>query len=69
MKYKNENGEEITPKPDFYFPDFDIYLEHWAIGKNEKVPEWFAGENPTLKYKESMNLKKEKYLSYNKLTL
>lgn len=67
MKYKNENGEEITPKPDFYFPDFDIYLEHWAIGKNGKVPEWFAGENPTKKYKESMNLKKEKYSSNNKL--
>jgi len=67
MNYKTENGEEITPKPDFYFPDFDIYLEHWAIGKNGKVPEWFAGENPTKKYKESMNLKKEKYSSNNKL--
>lgn len=67
MKYKNENGEEITPKPDFYFPDFDIYLEHWAIGKNGKVPEWFTGENPTTHYKESMNLKKEKYSSNNKL--
>src|SRR3989338_7259046 len=67
MKYKNETGEEITPKPDFYFPDFDIYLEHWAIGKNGKVPEWFAGENPTQHYKESMNLKKEKYSSNNKL--
>ena len=67
MKYKNKNGEEITPKPDFYFPDFDIYLEHWAIGKNGKVPEWFAGENPTTHYRESMNLKKEKYSSNNKL--
>jgi DNA helicase-4 len=67
MKYKNKNGEEIIPKPDFYFPDFDIYLEHWAIGKNGKVPEWFAGENPTQHYKESMNLKKEKYSSNNKL--
>lgn len=61
MKYKNENGEEITPKPDFYFPDFDIYLEHWAIGKNGKVPKWFKGENPTKEYTDSMNLKKEKY--------
>lgn len=67
MKYKNVNGEEITPKPDFYFPDFDIYLEHWAIGKNGKVPEWFAGDNPTKKYKETMDLKKEKYSSNHKI--
>ncbi len=61
MKYKNENGEEIIPKPDFYFPDFDIYLEHWAIGKNRKVPKWFSGENPTKEYKKSIDIKKEKY--------
>src|SRR3989344_7965650 len=67
MNYKTENGEEITPKPDFYFPDFDIYLEHWAIGKNGKVPEWFEGENPTKEYTASMNLKKEKYTSNKKL--
>jgi DNA helicase IV len=67
MKYKNENGEEITPKPDFYFPEFDIYLEHWAIGKNGKVPKWFSGDNPTSKYTLSMNLKKEKYRSNKKL--
>ena len=67
MKYKNENGEEIIPKPDFYFPDFDIYLEHWAIGENGKVPKWFSGENPTKEYTESMNLKKEKYQSNQKM--
>lgn len=67
MKYKNENGEEITHKHDFYFPDFDIYLEHWAIGKNGKVPEWFKGKNPTKEYINSMNLKKEKYKSNQKI--
>ena len=66
MKYRNEKGEEIIPKPDFYFPDFDIYLEHWAIGKNGNVPNWFSGENPTKEYTESMNLKKEKYQSNQK---
>lgn len=61
MKYKNEKGEEIVPKPDFYFPDFDIYFEHWAIGKNGKVPKWFSGENPTKEYVIFMNVKKDKY--------
>jgi len=61
MKYINKNGEEIVPEPDFYFPDFDIYLEHWAIGTNGTVPEWFQGENPTKEYIATMNLKKAKF--------
>ena len=68
-KYKNEKGEEMTIKPDFYFPDFDVYLEHWAIDENGKVPEWFKGENPTKKYTESMNLKKKKYETHQKLLI
>ena len=67
MKYKNKKGEEIIPKPDFYFPDFDIYCEHWGIGKNGKVPEWFEGKNPTKEYTQTMNLKKDKYRSNHKL--
>src|SRR3989338_3075852 len=61
MKYKDNNGKEYTPKPDFYFPDFDLYLEHWAIGKNGQVPKWFSGDNPTKEYIKTMNIKKEKY--------
>jgi len=66
MKYKDKRGNEYTPKPDFYFPNFDIYLEHWAIGKNGKVPEWFNGENPTENYIRSMNIKKQKFIRNNK---
>lgn len=61
MKYKDKNEKEYTPKPDFYFPDFDIYLEHWAIGKNGKVPDWFSGENPTKEYVDHMNSKKKQF--------
>lgn len=67
MKYKNDSGQEVIPKPDFYFPDFDIYLEHWAIGKNGKVPRWFQEENPTKKYIETMNIKKKKFKENNKI--
>ena len=66
-KCNNEKGEE--KKPDFYFPDFDIYLEHWATGKDGKVPEWFEGENPTEKYVRTMNMKKEKFKSNNKILI
>lgn len=29
--------------PDFYFPDVDVYLEHWALDANGKPPESFVG--------------------------
>ena len=61
MKYKNSDGKEIVPKPDFFFPDYNIYLEHWAIDKNGKVPDWFEGENPTEEYTKGINIKKAKY--------
>lgn len=69
MKYRDENGKEYTPKPDFYFPDFDIYLEHWAIDKNGKVPDWFSGESPTKEYIDNMNIKKEKYAENKKILI
>lgn len=69
MKYRDKNGHEYTPKPDFYFPDFDIYLEHWAINKNGKVPEWFSGEDPTKEYVEHMNIKKKRYEENNKVLI
>lgn len=29
--------------PDFYFPDVDVYLEHWALDADGKPPESFVG--------------------------
>ncbi len=68
MKYKNPEGKEIIPKPDFYFPDFDIYWEHWAIDKDGNVPKWFSGEDSQDRYINGMNLKKESFKK-NKKTL
>ncbi len=66
MRYRNEKGNEIIPKPDFFFPQFDIYLEHWAINKDGKVPNWFFGEDPTEEYIKGMNIKKKKYFAHKK---
>ena len=43
MVYTDVNGKSKIPKPDFFFPDYDIYLEHWAIDKDGEVPDWFEG--------------------------
>lgn len=40
-KYKTASKEFGTYKPDFYLPEHDIYIEHFGIDKNGKVPSWF----------------------------
>jgi len=68
MKYLDENGKEHIPKPDFWFPEFDIYLEHWAIDKENKVPEWFK-EYEDKNYIRGMQKKREKFNKQNKYLL
>ena len=68
MKYHDKDGEHV-PRPDFFFPDFDIYIEHWALDKNGKVPSWFDGDNPTEKYVNDMKLKKQKFSEQDKYIL
>ncbi|MFH2023828.1 MAG: UvrD-helicase domain-containing protein [Candidatus Micrarchaeota archaeon] len=68
MKIKHVNTE-YDPKPDFYFPSFKLYLEHWALDKNGKVPDWFEGDNPTEHYLQSMKLKKEEFKKQKKFKL
>ena len=57
------------PKPDFFFPDYDIYLEHWAIDKNGEVPDWFGGKNASEKYRIGMERKIEKFAQQDKYSL
>lgn len=49
-------------RPDFYLPDVDAYLEHWALDANGEPPAAFAG------YKEGMAWKKQVH-GANKTTL
>lgn len=56
-----EDLEKNYPKPDFFFPDFNLYLEHWALNKNHEVPDWFEGENPTEHYIKKMKYKKKEF--------
>lgn len=44
--------------PDFYFPDVDAYLEHWALDAEGKPPESFVG------YLEGIAWKRKTHSSY-----
>jgi len=68
MRYVDEDGSH-TPQPDFFFPDYDIYIEHWALNKEGRVPEWFGGENPTNEYKRGMEAKQKKFQEQDKYVL
>jgi DNA helicase IV len=69
MPYKEDtrNRKYGQYRPDFYLPDYDIYIEHWGIDANGNVPQWFAGDkgyhfaNNT--YKEGMEWKRKLHKS------
>lgn len=47
--------------PDFFLPDYGIYIEYFGIDKNGNVPDWFYGKNgmsATQAYRESMEWKR-----------
>ncbi|MDP1694667.1 MAG: UvrD-helicase domain-containing protein [Candidatus Woesearchaeota archaeon] len=66
---QNKYEKNDPLKPDFYFPDFDLYLEHWSLDKKGRVPFWFSGENPTEEYKNSMEHKKAEFRKQTKYSL
>ena len=48
--------------PDFYLPDYKIYIEYFGINRNGEVPSYFNGSggmSPTETYRKSMNWKYE----------
>lgn len=61
VQYQYEAGYKVETadtqhrqyQPDFYFPDIDAYLEHWAVDQNGEPPAEFKG------YKEGMVWKRK----------
>lgn len=55
------NGEPILVRyeidvggfrPDFFLPQYDIFIEHWGLNKDGEVPEWFG--QSTQEYRDSI---------------
>lgn len=62
-KYIDDDGRASIPKPDFYFPEFDIWLEHWSVDENNHVPDYFEDESH---YLQTMEIKKNRFEENNK---
>lgn len=52
-KFKTADAKHRQYKPDFFLPDYDIYIEHFGIDKDEKPAPWISKEV----YKEEMEWK------------
>lgn len=44
-KYKTASKQFGQYKPDFYLPQYNIYIEHFGVDENWNVPDWFKGKN------------------------
>ena len=51
--------------PDFYLPDYDIYIEHWGIDESGSVAPWFSQSSE--EYRTTMEWKREQFsdVEYN----
>ena len=55
-------------KPDFYLPEYDIYIEYFGINHKGEVPSYFVGSNgmtATQAYQASMQWKRETHKNNN----
>jgi DNA helicase IV len=50
--------------PDFYLPQFKIFIEHWGIDKDGNVPKWFSQSSE--EYRNFMEKKKQWFKDNNK---
>ncbi|TJY35887.1 UvrD-helicase domain-containing protein [Pontimicrobium aquaticum] len=44
-QYKTASKKFGQYKPDFYLPEYNIYIEHFGIDENNNVPNWFKGKD------------------------
>ena len=67
-KYKFDTAtiEYSQYKPDFYLPQYDIYIEMFGTNENGEVPTWFSAEEgltPTETYQKGIKWKRSKNAS------
>jgi DNA helicase-4 len=64
VKVEYEPETRDLGRPDFYLPEYDLFIENWGLTKNGEVPEWFG--QSTVEYKENMERKKSWFAENNK---
>ena len=58
-RYEHPYGHDVADethsqyRPDFFYPDIDVWHEHWAIGRDGKPPAEFVGYAESMAWKKS----------------
>lgn len=71
-KVDTRTSEYGQYNPDFYLPEYDIYIEYFGINKNGEVPSYFKGANgmtATQTYQASMKWKRETHSANNTILI
>lgn len=67
-KHKTSDDQYAQYRPDFYLPDYDIYIEHFGlIDKFNNVPKWFSSngyQTPKDKYNSDILWKRRTHEEY-----
>lgn len=67
-KYDTDTSEYGEYHPDFYLPDYDIYIEYFGIDRNGNVPSYYTsrhGKTPKEEYNDGIKWKKELHANNN----
>jgi DNA helicase-4 len=70
-RYKTASKQFGQYKPDFYLPDYNVYIEHFGVDENWNVPDWFNckdGRSAKEVYNEGIEWKRQEH-SNNSTTL
>lgn len=46
LQPEDRNANYASYQPDFYFPAYEIWHEHYGIDRNGDVPKWFTAKHP-----------------------
>jgi DNA helicase IV len=72
VKWSDRSPEYRDYQPDFFLPDYDLWIEHWACDRNGKVPHWFSsgnGADASRLYRQGMEWKRNQFKKHNQKLL
>lgn len=70
--WADKSGDYRQYHPDFYLPEYGIWIEHWAVDRQGNVPPWFSGgqsSDPSTGYREGMEWKIDQFKKHGRMLI
>ena len=65
--WADKSDDKVVYQPDFYLPEYDIYLEHLGLNRKNEVPEWFEWSSE--EYLAKIDWARSQFKKHNKTLL